>query len=137
MLVSAFSPLTALASPNPYENQNQNLSPVTAFPTQTDIQPQAKAKIAKKALEQMLKALDNKDNIEAIKSAMRNVGLGKHTGKIDSAVDGMKNEIKWLLDWQEVTMQNLKDKLSGALYDAGLPLSAARLIANVVIEVLL
>lgn len=137
LLVSAFSPLSALAAPNTFESPSQIVSTATASPNQIDIQPEWKVKVAKEALEKMLKALDDADKIEAIKKAMRAVGLGKHTGKIDAAVDGMKKEIKWLLEWQEVTMQNLKDKLAGALYDAGLPLSAARLIANVVIEVLL
>ncbi|MCP3776577.1 hypothetical protein NLX71_25360 [Paenibacillus sp. MZ04-78.2] len=134
LLVSAFSPLSALASPNTYERPNQIVSSAAASPTQ--VEPYWKVKVAKEALEKLLKALDKADNIELIKKGMRAIGLGKHTKKIDDAVDKMKQEVKWLLEWQEVTMQNLKDKLAGALYDAGLPLSAARLVANVVIEVL-
>jgi hypothetical protein len=105
--------------------------------TETVVQPQWKGKIAKEVLEKLYKALNDRSNIESIKSGMRAVGLGKHTGKIDTAVSYMKQEIKWLLDWQEVTTQNLKDKLAGALYDAGLPLSAARITAGIVIELLL
>jgi hypothetical protein len=101
------------------------------------VQPEWKVKVAKEALQKLYNALNNRSNIESIKSGMRAVGLGKHTGKIDTAVSYMKQEIKWLLDWQEVTMQNLKDKLAGALYDAGLPLSAARITAGIVIELLL
>lgn len=49
----------------------------------------------------------------------------------------MKKEIGWLLEWAEVTETNLYNKLSGALYDAGLPLSAARLTAKAIIGLFL
>jgi len=101
------------------------------------IQVQWKVKVAKESLKKLLKALDSPSNIQKIKSGMKSIGLGKYTGKIDGAVNRMKKEIGWLLAWEEVTMTNLQDKLSGALYDAGLPLGVARGVARLVIDLLL
>ncbi|MCD5406399.1 MAG: hypothetical protein LRZ99_01755 [Desulfotomaculum sp.] len=101
------------------------------------VQIQWRVKIARESLKKLSKALDNPSNIQTIKSGMKGVGLGKYTRKVDGAVNNMKKAIDELLEWEEVTTQNLRDKLSGALYDAGLPLGAARGIAKLVVDLLL
>jgi hypothetical protein len=102
------------------------------------IEPQWKTKVAREVLEALRDKITSKQAINDVKYAIELLPNGKKwSGLYEDAVYGMKANIDELLKWESVTMTNLTDKLAGALYDVGIPLSWARRFASIVIEVLL
>lgn len=133
-MFSVISPLSAFASANA-------VTPNTTYIQETqdsDVTIQWKTKVAKEALKAFRDKVTSKQAINDVKYALELLPNGKKwSGLYEDAVYGIRQNIDELIKWEEVTMANLKDKVAGALYDVGIPLSWARRFADVVIEVLL
>ncbi|QDX91356.1 hypothetical protein EEL30_02565 [Brevibacillus laterosporus] len=125
--------------------QNSNVNSATSIQTsisenstEARVNPQWKTKVARKTLEQLLDTISNKRNIEKVTSALRELPKGdKLAGYFEDSISYIKKNLKDLLEWEEVFENNVRDVIAGAIYDAGAPLSVARSIAWVVVEVLL
>lgn len=114
------------------------ITSVSQNSTQASVQPQWKTRVAKEALQALYDAISNKRNIEKVKSALRELPKGdKLVGYFEDSINYIKKNLKELLEWEEVFENNVRDMIAGAIYDAGAPLSIARSIAWVVVEVLL
>lgn len=134
-LVTTISPLTAMANPVP--------APIVdTYPSSQSqdrvIEPQWKTKVAKEALKLFRDKVTSREAVNSVKKAIELLPNGKkYSGMYEDAVYGIRSNLDELLKWEEVAMNNVKDKVAGAIYDAGIPLSWSRRIADVVIEILL
>ncbi|MGK5511364.1 hypothetical protein [Brevibacillus formosus] len=105
---------------------------------QEKVQPEWKTKVTKKAIRGLIEALDDRRKIEAVKDALRKLPGGDDAARyLDDGISYIQKNLKELLEWGDVFENNVRDAISGALYDAGVPLSIARGIAWVIVEVLL